>query len=73
MREMERQEKLISLEELCDLLQVRKSYIYRLTSQNEIPYYKIGGLRFKFSEVTYWLESKKIKVQRPRTVHSLFN
>ena len=34
-------DKLISLDELCDMLSVRKSYIYKLTSQNKIPYYTI--------------------------------
>ncbi len=68
---MGRHNELISLDELCTLLKVRKSYIYKLTSRNIIPFYRIGGLKFKLSEVEAWIEQNKIKAARPKTIERL--
>ena len=56
---MDMHDELISLDELCELLKVRKSYIYKLTSRNIIPFYRIGGLKFKLNEVEAWIEQKQ--------------
>lgn len=53
---MDKHDGLISLDELCDILKVRKSYIYKLTSRNMIPFYRIGGLKFKLSEIEAWID-----------------
>ena len=68
---MDKTEKLISLEELCEFLGVRKSYIYRQTSQNRIPYYRISGLKFKLSEIRVWVEKNKIKTRSPKSFTEL--
>ena len=68
---MERQDELVSLDELCKLLKVRKSYIYKLTSRNIIPFYRIGGLKFKLNEVEAWIEQNKIKAAQPKTIERL--
>ncbi len=68
---MDRHDELISLDELCELLKVRKSYIYKLTSRNMIPFYRIGGLKFKLSEVEAWVEQNKIKTVAPKTIERL--
>jgi len=68
---MDRQDELVSLDELCKLLKVRKSYIYKLTSRNIIPFYRIGGLKFKLSEVEAWIEQNKIKAAQPKTIERL--
>ena len=71
MNKTEKPEQLISLEELCDFLKVRKSYIYRLTSENKIPYYRISGLKFKLSEIRIWVEKNKIKTRSPKSFKQL--
>jgi excisionase family DNA binding protein len=68
---MDKQEQFLSLDEVCELLKVKRSYIYNLTSQNLIPFYRIGGLKFKLSEVQRWAESKKEKARLPRSVEDL--
>ena len=58
--------KLIDIDELCQILNVKKSYVYSLTHTKQIPYYKIGGhIRFKLSEIETWLEHQKINVYEP--------
>ena len=68
---MEKQDKLISLDELCNLLGVRRSYIYKLTSRNELPFFKVGGLKFSMSEIQKWLETKKHKVRKSKSLKEL--
>ena len=65
---MEKRDGLVSLDELCALLKVSKSYIYKLTSQNMIPYYKVGGLKFKLTEVEIWLQQNKVNAGKPISV-----
>jgi excisionase family DNA binding protein len=48
-----------TLEEVCRFLSVKESYIYRLTSEDRIPYTKIGGqLRFNQEQIEKWLRQK---------------
>lgn len=68
---MNQQEELLSLDEICNLLKVKRSYIYNLTSQNLIPFYRIGGLKFKLSEVQKWVESKKQKARVSKSIEDL--
>ncbi len=53
--------KLLTLDEAVDLLQVSKPTLYRFTSQRKIPFIKIGGL-IRFSEVKLlqWLEEMTV-------------
>ena len=45
-------EELICIDDLCQILKVKKAYIYNLTHTNQIPYYKLGNLlRFKLSDI----------------------
>jgi excisionase family DNA binding protein len=70
---MYEQEDLISLDELCEILKVKRSYIYKLTSKNQIPYYRVGGLKFKLSEVQKWLETRKARVRKTKSFGELIN
>lgn len=47
----------ISFEEACKFLNLSKSYLYKLTCKNEIPFYKPSGkkLVFEKSELKKWL------------------
>ncbi|MFC1715351.1 helix-turn-helix domain-containing protein [Candidatus Poribacteria bacterium] len=56
-----RLEKLLTVQEICDLLKVPKSYVYWLTHSKRIPYLKINGhLRFRESAIAEWLESQEV-------------
>ncbi|MBM3217053.1 helix-turn-helix domain-containing protein [Candidatus Poribacteria bacterium] len=52
-------ERLLTVEDVCELLQFKKSYVYRLTHRDEIPHFKIGNhLRFRRSELEAWIGRK---------------
>ena len=51
---------LMTAEQVCDQLQIKKSYLYHLTHNQKIPHFKIGNhLRFKSQDLDEWLEEKK--------------
>jgi excisionase family DNA binding protein len=53
-------EKLLTIEQVCDMLTVKKSFIYSLTHVGGIPHYKVGRhLRFRESEILEWLKEKR--------------
>jgi len=50
----------LSVEEVCEKLQVSKPTLYRWTHRKEIPFYKIGKhLRFSQAEVLDWLTKRR--------------
>jgi len=60
-RPREKQSQYLTVEELCQLLKLKKSYIYDLTYRKKIPFIKIGRhLRFDLEEIQKWLENNKI-------------
>lgn len=51
---------LLTAEQVCDKLRVKKSYLYHLTHNNKIPHLKIGNhLRFDEVDLNQWLEQMK--------------
>ena len=55
-------DRLLTIQESCELLQVKKSYVYGLTYQKKIPYIKIQGiLRFRQSAIDMWLDSQEVR------------
>ena len=57
---IEPMEKLLTIKEICDLLQVSRSTIYEWTHIEYIPHLKFSnGLRFRQSEIEKWLNRKK--------------
>ena len=55
-------EKLLTIQEVCELLNVPKSYVYYLTHKRDIPHFKIyGHLRFRQSHIEEWLESMEVR------------
>ena len=49
-------ERLLTIDELSDKLQIGKSTIYRWVQCDFVPYFKIGGvLRFEETAVRRWL------------------
>ena len=55
-------DKLLTVQEICELLKVPKTYIYWLTHQKRIPYIKMQGhLRFRQSAIDEWLRSQEVR------------
>jgi len=55
-------ERLLTVQDICELLKVPKSYVYWLTHSKKIPYLKINGhLRFRQSSIGEWLESQEVR------------
>jgi excisionase family DNA binding protein len=54
-------DRLLTAEQVCDMLQITKRYLYRLTSEQRIPHYKMGqSLRFREREVDDWVKSRHV-------------
>jgi excisionase family DNA binding protein len=54
--------KLLTPEDLSDILQVKLSTIYYWTHIGKIPFMKIGkALRFREDEILIWLRKKEVK------------
>ncbi|MFC1717373.1 helix-turn-helix domain-containing protein [Candidatus Poribacteria bacterium] len=55
------EDRLLTVQEVCNLLKVPKTYIYSLTHQRKIPHIKMQGqLRFWRSEIDEWLRSQEV-------------
>ena len=55
-------ERLLTVQEISELLKVPKSYVYWLTHQKKIPHLKIQGhLRFRQSHIEEWLKSQEVR------------
>jgi excisionase family DNA binding protein len=53
--------KLITSDELCEQLRMKKSTLYQMTCAKQIPYIKVGGLlRFDPKQIDEWLEQKSV-------------
>ena len=54
--------KLLTPDEVAELLSVRKSTIYQWTHQGFIPHVKLGKLvRFKEKDVAEWVEKRSVR------------
>jgi len=54
--------KLLTVEEVAELLSVKKSTIYSWTHSGFIPHVKLGNkLRFKESEIEKWIEKRSVR------------
>jgi len=53
------EERLITMEEVGDLIGLDRSIIYNWKRRGLLPHYKIGkrAVRFKLSEILQWLET----------------
>ena len=56
--------KLLSPQELSDVLSISIETVYAWTSQKRIPYIKMGRLvRFNMDEVNKWLERQRVEAR----------
>ena len=52
----------LSIGDLSEVLGIKKSTLYSLVENGELPHYKIGRLvRFKRNDVDAWMESHRVK------------
>ena len=55
-------DRLMTVQEVCELLNVRKTYVYWLTHQKKIPYIKLQGhLRFRKAAINEWIRIQEIR------------
>lgn len=55
-------DRLLTVQEVCELLNVKDTYIYWLTHQKKIPHIKMQGhLRFRRSVIDQWIESQEVR------------
>ena len=60
--------RLLSVEEVADLLGVRKSTIYAWVSEGYIPHCKVGKfLKFREKKIEEWIERNEIDGKTERT------
>lgn len=59
------QKKVLNFDEVCDYTGISKSYLYKLTSQNRIPFSKPNGkiIFFDKEELDKWLLLNKQKTR----------
>jgi len=56
---------LLTVDQICEKLKVKKSFIYDLTSRSQIPHIKVGRLlRFDPDEIDSWIQSHRIRVKK---------
>jgi excisionase family DNA binding protein len=52
----------MTLDEVCEYLNLSKSNLYKLSMNNSIPLYRIGRiLKFKKSEIDAWISQHRAK------------
>ena len=58
-------EPFIDVLEVVEITGFTRGYIYRLTSQKQIPHYKFGTntVRFRKSEILSWFENSSVKIE----------
>ncbi|MFC1716614.1 helix-turn-helix domain-containing protein [Candidatus Poribacteria bacterium] len=55
-------DRLMTVQEVCELLNVRKTYVYWLTHRKKIPYIKLQGhLRFRKAAIDEWIRIQEIR------------
>ena len=55
-------DKLLTVQEVCELLKIKRSHLYSMTHQRSIPFLKIQGLlRFRQSSLNKWLGEQEVR------------
>jgi excisionase family DNA binding protein len=64
----------LTLKELCDLLRVHPSTVYKLLREGQIPSFRIGSeWRFRRDVILRWMSEKSERVQMTKFVESRVN
>lgn len=55
-------EKLLTIEQLSELIQISRSTLYEWTHSGFIPHYKLPkGVRFKATEIEEWFKKRRAR------------
>src|ERR1700737_4126385 len=58
---MESQHEVLTVKEICDLLQVHQSTIYKMVRQGKIPSFRIGSdWRFRRDRIMRWMAERTV-------------
>ena len=61
MNPMESGNEILTIKEVCDLLQIHSTTLYKLSRQGKIPSFKIGAdWRFRRDEIERWVAEKSM-------------
>lgn len=53
---------MMTIDDLCEQLKMKKSTVYQMTCAKKIPYIKLGGLlRFDQKQIDAWLAEKSVQ------------
>ena len=64
----------LTLKELCDLLRVHPSTVYKLLREGKIPSFRVGSeWRFRRDVILQWMSEKSEHVQTTKLVESGVN
>jgi excisionase family DNA binding protein len=64
----------LTLKELCDLLRVHPSTVYKLLREGKIPSFRVGSeWRFRKDVILQWMSEKSEHVQTTKLVESGVN
>jgi excisionase family DNA binding protein len=64
----------LTLKELCDLLRVHPSTVYKLLREGKIPSFRVGSeWRFRKDVILQWMSEKSEHVQTTKLVQSGVN
>ncbi len=56
-------DRLLTVPEVCELLKIKRSHLYSLTSRQVIPHVKIHGLlRFRLSAIEEWIAEQEVRI-----------
>jgi excisionase family DNA binding protein len=59
---------LLTIDQLCRRLKLKKSYVYDLTYRKKIPFKRIGRfLRFDPKEIKEWIDAQTYGINREKT------
>jgi excisionase family DNA binding protein len=58
-------ERLLTIDQVSEILQVKKATIYSWTFSRKIPFVKVNGaLRFREREISQWVDSQVEEVRK---------
>jgi excisionase family DNA binding protein len=61
MKPMERDHEILTVKDLCDLLQIHQSTLYKLTKAGKIPTFRLGSdWGFRRSQIMRWIAEQTV-------------
>ncbi len=65
-------EKLLTVSDICELLQVKRSLVYKWVHYGYVPHIKIGtALRFRESRLEKWINNRESRGRKSRKLEGI--